>query len=339
MKEREVQSLRGFACLLLVLYHVVGDNPDRGLQIEEGPLRILVNGLAAVRMPLFALIAGALHARYPRWGYRLISDKFLRLIVPMLTVGTLFAIVQAMAPGTNDQVADWWLLHLLPVAHYWFLEALFLLFGVMALLHHIKMLDTVPRFAVVFAASTLAYLMHPGVAWLGISGMFYLLPYFLCGFALEHFKACQPNARRVAPLMFFMGGIIMLFWASPVVEADRFGWAMLAIGLLTSTAFWLRPVRGEWLARIGDFSYTIFLFHVFFTSASRIALNHLGVHAVAVYVVAGVASGLIGSMAIHALVMRSTVLQALVWGQFKKKRTPERSPQPVEVPTRLQENS
>lgn len=339
MKTREVQSLRGFACLLLVLYHVIGNNPDRGLQIEEGPLRILVNGLAAVRMPLFALIAGAMHARYPHWGSRLIRDKFLRLIVPMLTVGTLFAIVQAMAPGANDQVTDWRLLHLLPVAHYWFLEALFLLFVVMALLDRTRMLDTPARFALVFATSTLAYLMHPGTPWLGISGMFYLMPYFLSGFALEHFKACQPNARRMAPLMLAMGGIIMLLWANPVVEADRFGWAMLAIGLLSSAAFWLRPVRGEWLARVGDFSFTIYLFHVFFTSASRIALDQLGVHAAGVHVVAGVASGLAGSMAIHALVMRSTSLQALVWGQFRKKRTPERSPQPAEAPARLQENS
>jgi surface polysaccharide O-acyltransferase-like enzyme len=339
VKEREVQSLRGFACLLLVLYHVVGNNQGRGLQIDEGPLRILINGLSVVRMPLFALIAGAMHAGYPRWGHRLISDKFLRLIVPMLTVGTLFAIVQSITPETNSQVADWRLLHLLPVAHYWFLESLFLLFGVMALLQHASLLDTVPRFALVFAASTLAYLMHSGVAWLGISGMFYLMPYFLCGFALEHFKVCQPNARRMAPLMFVMAAIIMLVWANPEVEADRFGWAMLAIGLLSSAAFWLRPVQSARLARIGDFSYTIFLFHVFFTSASRIVLNQLGVHALAIHLVAGVASGLIGSMAIHAMVMRSTVLQALVWGKFKKKRTPERPSQPNGTPGYPQENS
>jgi surface polysaccharide O-acyltransferase-like enzyme len=316
---RDVQSLRGFACLLLVLYHVVGNNPDRGLEIDEGPLRILINGLSAVRMPLFALIAGAMQARHPRWGGRLMQDKFLRLIIPMLTVGSLFAIVQAMAPGTNDKVANWHWLHLLPVAHYWFLEALFLLFGVMALLQHIKMLDTVPRFALVFAASTVAYLMRPGMSWFAVSGMFYLMPYFLSGFALEHFKVCQPNARRIAPALFVTGGVIMLAWANPVVEADRFGWAMLAVGLLSSAAFWLRPVRSAWLARLGDFSYTIFLFHVFFTSAARIALNHLGVHATGVHVVAGVASGLMGSIAIHAMVRRSIALKALVWGQFGKK--------------------
>ena len=49
----------------------------------------------------------------------------MRLIVPVLTVGTLFAVVQAVVPGTNEKVTQWHLLHLLPVAHYWFLEALF----------------------------------------------------------------------------------------------------------------------------------------------------------------------------------------------------------------------
>jgi surface polysaccharide O-acyltransferase-like enzyme len=328
VKQRDVQALRGFACLLLVLYHVVGNDPTRGLQIGDGPLRTLINALAAVRMPLFALLAGAMQARYPHWGRALMGDKFLRLIIPMLTVGSLFAVVQSLVPGTNTQVTDWHLLHLLPVAHYWFLEALFLLFGVMALLQRFKMLDTVPRFALVFGASVVAYLAHPGTPWLAISGMFYLMPYFLSGFALEHFKVCQPNVKRLAPVLFVMGAIIMLVWANPMAEPDRFGWAMLATGLLSSAAFWLRPVRAAWLARIGDFSYTIFLFHVFFTSASRIVLNHLGVHATAVHVVVGVAAGLIGSIAIHALVMRFITLKALVWGQFGEKRRPERPSDP-----------
>lgn len=322
MKQREVQALRGLACLMLVLYHVVGDSPSRGMQVGEGVLRLVVDALAAVRMPLFALIAGAMHARYPRWGMRLMEGKFLRLIVPVLTVGTLFAVVQAAVPGTNEKVTQWHLLHLLPVAHYWFLEALFLLFGVMAVLHRLRMLDTAPRFAMVFAASMAAYLMHPATPWFGISGMFYLMPYFLCGFALEHFNGRQPAGRRMAPLLFIAAGVVMALWARPVSEPDRFGLAMLAIGLLSSAAFWLRPVRAQWLARIGDFSYTIFLFHVFFTSAARIGLDYLDVHGTAVHVLAGMVAGLAGSIAVHAMVMRSRILQALVLGQFSKGRAP-----------------
>ena len=322
MKQREVQALRGLACLMLVLYHVVGDSPSRGMQVSEGGLRLLIDALAAVRMPLFALIAGAMHARYPRWGMRLMRGKFLRLIVPVLTVGTLFAIVQAAVPSTNEKVTQWHLLHLLPVAHYWFLEALFLLFSVMAVLHCLRMLDTVPRFALVFAVSAVIYLMHPATPWLGISGMFYLMPYFLSGFALEHFKWCRPAGRRMAPLLFITAGAIMLLWARPVSEPDRFSLAMLAIGLLSSAALWLRPVHARWLARIGDFSYTIFLFHVFFTSAARIGLDYLDVHGTAVHVIAGVVSGLAGSIALHAVVMRSPILQALVLGRFRKGPAP-----------------
>lgn len=322
MKERHVQSLRGLACLMLVLYHVVGNTPGRGLQISEGGLRLLIDGLAAIRMPLFALIAGAMHGRYPRWGMRLVREKFQRLLVPALTVGTLFALVQAAVPQTNEQGVDWHLLHLLPVAHFWFLQALFLLFVLMALLHRARMLDTVPRFSIVFAASISAYLMRPGIPWFGLSGMFYLMPFFLCGFALEHFKWRIATPRWTAPLLFTVATAIMLRWAWPSGEPDRFGWALLTVGLLSASAFWLRPFQAPWLARIGDFSYTIFLFHVFFTSASRMALNHLGVHATAIHVVAGVASGLAGSMAVHTVVMRNSALRTLVLGQFDKKPAP-----------------
>jgi hypothetical protein len=38
-----------------------------------------------------------------------------RLLLPLITVGTIFAIVQAVTPGANSAVDHWWLLHIVPV--------------------------------------------------------------------------------------------------------------------------------------------------------------------------------------------------------------------------------
>lgn len=316
---RDVQSLRGFACLMLVLYHVAGATPEQGLRISDGLLRLLTDGLATVRMPLFALIAGAMYGWRPGMDAAKLADKFKRLIVPMLIVGTIFALVQAWVPGSNQQIEDWHLLHILPVAHYWFLESLFLVFCVMTLVDLVHGLASVLRWAGVFGASIALYLTHPGENWFGFMGMIYLLPYFLAGFALTRFGfATMALAPRLAPVMIVCALAVMAIWEPPSVDMNRFSLAMLGIGLLLSSALWIRPMRARWLARIGDYSFAIFLFHVFFTAATRILLNALGVHVLGVHVVLGLAGGVIGPVLLHLLIVRSSVLRALVLGMYKK---------------------
>lgn len=319
MMNRDVQSLRGFACLMLVLYHVAGATPAQGLHISDGLLRLLTDALVTVRMPLFALIAGAMHGWRPGMDAAKLADKFKRLIVPMLIVGTVFALVQAWVPDANSEVRDWHLLHILPVAHYWFLESLFLVFCVMTLVEGVHGLASIKRWACVFGASIALYLIHPGQNWFGFMGMIYLLPYFLAGFALTRFGlATKALARRLAPLMMVGALAAMALWAPPQLDANRFSPAMLGIGLLLSSALWIRPVRARWLARIGDYSFAIFLFHVFFTAATRIVLNRLGVQMLELHVVLGLACGVIGPVFVHLLIVRSSLMRALLLGMYKK---------------------
>lgn len=316
---REVQSLRGFACVLLVLYHVAGSTPEQGLHISDGLLRLLTDGLATVRMPLFALIAGAMHGWRPGMDVAKLVDKFKRLIVPMLFVGTGFALVQAWVPDANSEVQDWHLLHILPVAHYWFLESLFLIFCLMTLVDRVHGLASVNRWACVFVASIALYLTHPGQNWFGFIGMIYLLPYFLAGFALTRFGfGTMVLAPRLAPVMIVCALAAMAIWEPPKVDMNRFSLAMLCIGLLLSAALWIRPVRARWLARIGDYSFAIFLFHVFFTAATRILLNRLGVQELGMHVVLGLACGVIGPVLVHLLIVRSREMRALLLGMYSK---------------------
>lgn len=95
MKNSNIQHLRGLACVMLVLYQMVGADPGRGLQLDGGPLRVLSDALAAVRMPLFALLAGAVYGLRPRSGINALFDKAHRLLLPVLTASTRIAL-QAM---------------------------------------------------------------------------------------------------------------------------------------------------------------------------------------------------------------------------------------------------
>lgn len=62
---RHIDTLRGGACVLLVIYHVVGATPADGLRIDDGQLRLVNDYLAVLRMPIFAVIAGWVYSLKP----------------------------------------------------------------------------------------------------------------------------------------------------------------------------------------------------------------------------------------------------------------------------------
>jgi surface polysaccharide O-acyltransferase-like enzyme len=323
MKHAQVQALRGLACLMLVFYHVVGSSPAFGLQIQDGGWRYLNDALAAVRMPLFAWIAGAVYGFRPQGGWSFTAGKARRLLVPMLIVGTLFAGVQALTPGTNDRVADWRLLHLLPVAHYWFLESLFLVFCVVAVAQRAGLFLTPWRWCLVFGLSVAAYFWHPGLPWFGISGMFYLLPYFVAGMGMELFHWQPARFRRLVASAIGLACLgIASLWAVPGSGANRFTIVMLLLGLMSSAALWLWRPQVPWLARLGDYSYAVFLFHVFFTAAARIVLNGIGIHSLSVQILAGLAAGMAGPIVVHRLLVHWEWPRFLVLGMARARPSP-----------------
>lgn len=329
MKDRKLQALRGLACLMLVLYHVVGSDPERGLRVTDGGLRLAVDGLAAVRMPLFALLAGVLYGWRPQASWPALADKARRLLIPVVTVGTLFALVQSAVPGTNKQVTDWHLLHVLPVAHFWFLQSLFLVFTVVMGLERLGLLQRPRAFLPVAALSVAVYLDHPGLVYFGMAGMVYLMPYFLAGMALVRYGWGQALDRSFVPVILgALGATVLAIWAPPAPFQDRYTLGMITAGLLFATAFWLLPLRGRWIERIGDDSYTIFLYHAFFTAATRIALERFGVHAVALQVAAGLLIGVLGPMAVHRLLVRWSWSRAALLGMPDRRRAPIRESAP-----------
>ena len=315
----EVQSLRGLACVLLVIYHVVGADPTRGLRVSEGTLRLMCDALAVVRMPLFALLAGAMYGRRPKASWTAIDGKFRRLIVPMLTIGTIFAIVQASVPGTNVQLVDWRLLHIVPVAHYWFLESLFLVFCTVMLVEQIGILRYSAGFAVVFSMACAVYLSHPGFVWLGVAGAAYLMPFFLCGMALERYQQLTLfRMKFAAPVLLLFGLTVMVLFISPAPEQNRYTPEMLLTGLLLSAGLWLRPFRSGVLARIGFYSYAIFLYHAFFTAAARITMERFGLRDISSNLAVGLALGLLGPMLLQRIFVRSNVLRVFALGMRTK---------------------
>lgn len=323
-KSRSVQidTLRGLACLLLVLFHVVGDTPEVGLVLPRAHgLHALNDAISYVRMPLFALIAGYVYALRPYQGDtgRFIKSKVQRLLLPVLTVGTVFALVQARVPGAHPDVGPWWMLHIIPVGHFWFLQSLFLVFMAVMALEQWGTLATRPAIFAVGIVSAVLYTTWAAPIYLGLDGAVYLLPFFLAGLASRRFEMKLALWRSAAAVMLIAAALTVAL--NPAISAaDRSNTASLMLGLSAAFLLVKSNVQSRFLAWVGTYSFAIFLLHVFFTAASRMALRRLGITDTYVLLVAGMLLGAAGPMVAALVIRRYWLLDALLGGPWKLKR-------------------
>lgn len=325
MKARDlsIDTLRGLACLLLVAYHVIGSDPAKGLRLSEGVLRDLNDSLDLVRMPLFTFLSGYVYAARPfQDGLgRYMKGKARRLLAPMLTLGTLFAIVQALMPGANGGVTDWWTLHLIPVGHFWFVEALFMIFLLVALMERAGALSTPGRAGLAVALALLVSASPVSVPWLGINGVFYLMPYFLVGLSMRRFEV-----TRSATLGALLLAVVLCCIYVDATDIFDFGHrrsitAFVPAALFCVGAYMLKP-RSAFLAYIGVYSYSIYLLHVFFTAGSRIGLKLLPDADTPMLFALGLVIGVTGPILADKLLSRWHFTRVYLLGKSKQVARP-----------------
>lgn len=316
---RQLDTLRGLACLLLVSYHVIGADSTSGLRLpDQHPASETNDLLALIRMPLFSFLSGMVYAMRPMRGDlgRFASGKARRLLVPMLVVGTAFALLQAAVTGnqggTNGAVTDWHLLHIVPVAHYWFLESLFVIFMLTAVLERWRWLETPEHFAAVGLAAAALHVWGPLPVHFGLNGATFLLPFFLLGVAARRFPALTTNPRLIVAVVMVPVVLLMSWAASRPPPADTPGIERLVVSLCACLLLWRLGMESRWLAWIGTWSFGIYLFHPVFTAACRIAMQRIGVGDLAALLIAGLVAGLAGSIALTATLRRSALGRRII---------------------------
>lgn len=310
----EIETLRGFACILLVAYHVIGATPSIGLKISDGFLREMNDDLAYIRMPLFTFLSGFVYALRPYAGdWRVyVKGKATRLLVPMLFVGTLFALLQAFVPGVNSPVTNWHLLHIVPVGHFWFLEALMWIFLLMIPLEATGSLSRSRGVLLVMLIASLISLSGASFRYLGVDGAIYLMPFFLLGLYLSRFGYSTPR-----PIGVFLICIVaaLVFFMNTDAEVLRRSLFALSVGALACIGLLATRVTCRSVAAIGCYSYSIYLHHVFFTAASRIVLYRMGVNDVWLLLFFGVLFGVSGPLVLEALLGRYRLARTLLFGK------------------------
>jgi peptidoglycan/LPS O-acetylase OafA/YrhL len=111
-------------------------------------------------------------------------------------------------------------------------------------------------------------------------GAIYLFPFFLFGISLFRYKKIifKKGYEIGLAILFLIGiGIQQLSWFGVLPLQARI--SMLAFVVGVSGVYFLFRLRfkSNMLIWIGQFAYEIFLFHVFFTGGTRIALLRIGI--------------------------------------------------------------
>lgn len=291
-KNLSIETLRGLAILLVVAGHVIGSDPSGGMQIDFPSVwRYLYTWIDYIQMPLFTAIAGWVYALKPagRVGLGTFTvKKVRRLLVPMITVGTIYFIVQYIMPGTNAKgvLSEIWRIYIFPYTIYWYLPSLFLIFVAMAFVDSKSGADTFLKWGVVMAISYCMMLAQQSIIPYSVPNLFSFkgallqLPYFVLGVGVKRFSDMifSSKLKTIYVLLAIAGlALLQVEWFYPLKESVSYLSVRPLFVIATLLLLLHCGCSSRWLTWVGSYTYAIYLFRVFGTAGGRIIMVKCGV--------------------------------------------------------------
>ncbi|MCB0821975.1 MAG: acyltransferase [Bacteroidales bacterium] len=292
-KDASVETLRGFAIILVVLGHVIGSDSGGGMRVSDDSfLRYIYYTFEYLRMPLFTVISGWVYALRPASKLNFKSftmKKVRRIIYPMIFVGATYYLLQYFTPGTNAKspLQDIWQIVVFPYTLYWYLPSLFIVFLLISGLDALKAIETKIQWAYILLAAVIFLIVRDQFIpeavpnYFSFKGAVYLLPFFIIGVGLKRFKDIFANRYlnfSLLAILAFSLLIQQLSWFDVIdYELSKRNGIGLLIGITGTILFFKIKWRVNWLIWFGSYAYTIYLFHSFGTSGGRILIKAAGI--------------------------------------------------------------
>lgn len=286
-------------------------------------------------MPLFTVLSGYLYAFRPVSRIQhlplLVRSKARRLLIPLLVVGTLLFWTKLVTPGTNSKPAlgDWWRPYVTGMDHLWFLQAIFVVFLVVALLDLTPALSTLRAWVVTTTAIGVLFVVFPsGWGVFSVSGALRLLPFFLIGYAFRRFNLGSATRKWFGTMTtvfvaLYIPRTLSAYGVFEVPLAAERALALIVGAAAVCLLFWFRvELTNPVLAWIGQYAFGIYLLHYFTASAARIALRALDMDANVTVFVGGLAAGIGGPILFQLATKRVPLFRFLVLGEKFRKTIP-----------------
>lgn len=311
----------------MVAGHVIGMT-GKGMKVEPDSLWSYFNfAFFYIRMPLFTVISGYVYSLRPvqpeNWR-EFLGKKISRLIVPLVFVGTIQYLFQCLIPDVSvpRKIEGIWRIYLFSYTHFWFLQALLIVFVLIILIDRYRWFDGFFTWGIGLLLASILFLLPIGIKFFSVNEVPYLLPFFFLGYGLSKFTGGRiRNTPAVAMLVFVFAStyaLQQLTWFVDIgIHNGRNSLISLLVGLTGTTLLLLGRKEIKWLAYIGRFSFSVYLWHVFATAGSRIILNNFlaGKTNLVLTFSVGLACGIALPICFEKLIVRSRVLGFLCLGK------------------------
>lgn len=280
-----IHSIRGLACLLIVAFHVIGDDAGEGLHLpDDSAWHYAMKSIVFLRLPLFTVISGYFYGggRVTRPGLvRFWQKKFRRIALPFLCVTITVWVLHRQVYGEPKSLLE---AIIYGYEQLWFLEALLVIFAAMSVW---DVLFRPGPGALVLAAVAMIMVAQCStgiIQFLSLSDAVRLAPYFLFGILLRERGEALRDSKLGPKLGLYALGIVAIVLASQQFgmngwgnEISRTQMPAVLAGMAGAAFLFQRLPRNPLLETVGGYSYTIFLWHVVVGAAARLVLLRLGV--------------------------------------------------------------
>jgi glucan biosynthesis protein C len=327
-KNKNVETLRGLAIILVVFGHMIGVGKTGGMTVSDDSIfRYMYYTLEYIRMPLFTVISGWVYANKPILDAdrgKFVKGKLRRLILPMFVLSTLLFVFRMVIPGTHTSpvVSDLPKNIFFPYDVFWYLYSLFLIFLVITVVDKKPFFHTVQGWLTtlvcgfIFLTFTKVFL-EPVPNFFSFKGTAYLFPFFLIGIGINRYKELLLNDKLTFVTFFvFIAGITIqqMAWFGYFPQQEKQSLLGMIVGITAVLLLFKLQLRNTLLVWIGGYAYAIFLFHVFFTGGSRIALLKAGVSNQWIILIIGVLCALGFSILAAMVISRVKILRLCFLG-------------------------
>ena len=326
-RDKLADCLKGYACLLVAFGHVIlgirnGGNVKIPFFNEELELFIW-----SFHVELFMFLSGYVYqltggcnGKRSRPGF--VKHKLLNLGVPYFAFSAVYIVINSLIPGVNNsnELSDILFLWKDPVAQYWFLYTLFVLFLLWTVLSlFLKNWQITALLVILYYVCNFADIRIPFLD----KGLGYAFSFGL-GTCLNSLAADKWKKSAKIIMIAVHISVVSVFIYTGFTNKKFFDDAEEFLGIAASIAFisliikWTAAEKA--LLFINKYSFPIYLLHTIFTSGTRIILLRLGIHNYEIHVIGALILGIGVPVLVGMVTERITVLDFFFYPSKNIKR-------------------
>lgn len=301
MRDKLVDALKGYACILVAFGHVIMGVRKCGIEIPYGAQN-LEEFIWTFHVALFMLLSGYVYHVTGEWkskGNRIsfIKHKFLNLAIPYFVFSSVYICINSFIGGSNVNsemsIGDILWLWKTPIAQYWFLYDLFFLFVAYTILSKwLKNWQITAMLTFIYIITATFDISVP----MPFSAMIRMALPFGIGASLDKLYVDKETKIRKCLYVIIHIVIVEVFLYYSLEQYKIVDLAVSILGCVASIAIISSLVKCERINKIllwvCKYSFGIYLLHTIFTAGIRVVLLKVGIDNYYLHVLVGSICGI-----------------------------------------------